>query len=191
MKEPKRHYVEVCLTTEDGVQHLRCHGFLKRNSYLIKTEQIFQKGSEDFGMFIITVAHDELFNMIEHMNDMYKSFEILSEEESRWDTYKKIRSSDFLEEIGTFMFSLIPPSHEVDIQEFLGKANETTLSMLKTSDDFKSQYIKDTFMSFSEKMSDLNYLIGYFEGFERYEDCAFLVGIKKQIEDNFTQNGKL
>ena len=49
----KKGYIEVCLTTEDGIQHLRCHGWLKRSDHLVKSEQIFGKGSQDFGMFII------------------------------------------------------------------------------------------------------------------------------------------
>ena len=37
----KKNYIEVCFTTEDGVQHLRLHGYLKRNDIPVKTEQIF------------------------------------------------------------------------------------------------------------------------------------------------------
>ena len=50
----KRHReMEVYLTTFDGTQHLRLHGWLKRNDTLIKTETIIdddeQFGGEDTG----------------------------------------------------------------------------------------------------------------------------------------------
>ncbi len=33
----KKNYIEVCFTTEDGIQHLRLHGYLKRNDIPVKT----------------------------------------------------------------------------------------------------------------------------------------------------------
>ena len=57
--------IEVFLTTFDGAQHLRLHGWLKRSKILIKTENVFgdkHTSSKDFGMFIIVV----LFYIISH-----------------------------------------------------------------------------------------------------------------------------
>jgi hypothetical protein len=60
----KKGYIEVCLTTEDSIQHLRCHGWLKREKYLIKSEHIFNKAEKkDFGMFIIVITNDDLYGI--------------------------------------------------------------------------------------------------------------------------------
>ncbi len=66
----KKGYIEVCLTTEDGIQHLRCHGWLKRQQILVKSEQVFRKGSEDFGMFIIVIPSEELYEIMDLKDDM-------------------------------------------------------------------------------------------------------------------------
>ena len=69
-------HIEVCLTTEDGVQHLRCHGWLKRQTILIKTEQVFgdkRKKSTDFGMFIIVIPSENLVELIEMDGDMLRN----------------------------------------------------------------------------------------------------------------------
>ena len=47
--EWKREF-EVYLTTYDGAQHLRLHGWLKRNQALIKAESIANK-EKSFGTF--------------------------------------------------------------------------------------------------------------------------------------------
>ena len=180
----KRNYIEVCLTTEDGIQHLRCHGWLKRQSYPGKSEQIFGKGSKDFGMFIIIIPSDELWDLTEQKDDMFNSFEVMtSKEEERWDSYKKIKSKDILKDISNFMFSFVP-EEKIDIDEFIHKANETTLNLLKTNDDFRADYVLNAFMNVEEKVKDLEYLINYFEESERYEDCALLLKIKDKIIAN-------
>ena len=57
MKDYKRHReFEVHLTTFDGAQHLRLHGWLKRNDVLVRSEGIQgQKGALFFGSFIILI----------------------------------------------------------------------------------------------------------------------------------------
>jgi hypothetical protein len=40
-------------------------------------------------------------------------------------------------------------------------------------------------MSKEEKIDDLDYLIKFFEDQERYEDCAFLVTIRKEILEHY------
>jgi len=182
----KKGYIEVCLTTEDGIQHLRCHGWLKRDKVLIKSEQVFgdkHSSAKDFGMFIIVVPSEELMDIMEYQNDMFTDLEVLSKEDERWDTYKKIKDKDFIQNIQDFMFSLAPKS-KIDIDEFTNKANEATLAMFKSSKDFTADYVLEDFMDYDEKISDLNYLISYFEEKERYEDCAHLLRIKDKIVAN-------
>ncbi len=182
----KKGYIEVCLTTEDGIQHLRCHGWLKRDKVLIKSEQVFgdkHSSAKDFGMFIIVVPSEELMDIMEYQNDMFTDLEVLSKEDERWDTYKKIKDIDFIQNIQDFMFSLAPKS-KIDIDEFTNKANEATLSMFKSSKDFTADYVLEDFMEYDEKISDISYLISYFEELERYEDCAHLLKIKDKIVAN-------
>ena len=179
----KKGYIEVCLTTEDGIQHLRCHGWLKREKYLIKSEQVFRKGSEDFGMFVVVMSNDDLYEIIEYKGDMFTSFEVMSREEERWNTYKKKRDKDFINNISTFMFSLAP-ENKIDIDDFIAKANEATLNMFKTSNEFRGDYVMSTFMTIEEKINDLDALIEFFEARERYEDCAYILKIKDKIVAN-------
>lgn len=179
----KKGYIEVCLTTEDGIQHLRCHGWLKRQKILIKTEQIFGKKSKDFGMFMIVIPSEELYGLMELKGDMFSSFEVLSKEEERWNTYKQKKDTDFISNIQDFMFSLVP-QNRIDIEEFTHKANEATLDMFKTSDTFRADYVLENFMTPKEKITDLDYLIDYFEKQERYEDCGYLLKIKDKIIAN-------
>lgn len=179
----KKGYIEVCLTTEDGIQHLRCHGWLKREKYLIKSEQVFRKGSEDFGMFVVVMSNDDLYEIIEYKGDMFNSFEVMSKEEERWNTYKKKRDKDFIDNISTFMFSLAP-ENKIDIDSFIAKANEATLNMFKTSNEFRGDYVMSTFMTVEEKVNDLDALIEFFEAQERYEDCGYLLKIKDKIVAN-------
>ena len=179
----KRGYIEICLTTEDGIQHLRCRGWLKRHDYLIKTEQIFGKGSQDFGMYIIVVPATELWDIKEKKDDLFNSFEVIHDEEERWGSYKRMKSKDFINDISNFMFSFVP-EEKIDIDEFIHKANETTLHFFKTNDDFRADYVLNKHMKPKEKVKDLDYLIDYFESAERYEDCAVLLKVKNKIIAN-------
>ena len=179
----KKDYIEVCLTTGDGIQHLRLHGWLKREHVLVKSEQIFGKSGDDFGMFIVVIPNSELFQLVELKDDMFTTFEILSQEEERWTSYKQKRDKDFIENISSFMFSL-EPKNKVDIESFVEKANEATLNLFKTSDSFKGDYVLNDFMTPEEKIADLDMLINFFEAQERYEDCGYLLKIKDKIVAN-------
>ena len=179
----KKGYIEVCLTTEDGIQHLRCHGWLKREKYLIKSEQVFRKGSEDFGMFVVVMSNDDLYEIVEYKGDMFNSFEVMSKEEERWSSYKKKKDKDFIQNISSFMFSLAP-ENKIDIDDFIAKANEATLKMFKTSKEFRGDYVVNNFMTVEEKINDLDALIEFFEQKERYEDCGYLLQIKDKIKAN-------
>ena len=179
----KKGYIEVCLSTEDGIQHLRCHGWLKRERILIKAEQVFGKGSNDFGMFIIVIPSEELYELMDLKDDMFSSFEVMSKEEERWSSYKKKKDKDFIKNISSFMFSLAP-ENKVDIDDFIAKANEATLKMFKTSNEFRGDYVVNDFMTVEEKINDLDALIEFFEIRERYEDCAYLMKIRDKIIAN-------
>ena len=98
----KKNYIEVCFTTEDGIQHLRLHGYLKRNDIPVKTEQIFGKGAEDFGMFIAIVLHDDLLDIVQSKENLYTDFEILSKEDELWNNYNKLK--DYSKEELGFLF---------------------------------------------------------------------------------------
>ena len=81
------------------------------------------------------------------------------------------------------MFSFVP-ENKIDIDDFVHKANETTLNLLKTNDDFRADYVLTSFMKLEEKLKDLDYLINYFEEQERYEDCGILLKVKNKIIAN-------
>lgn len=50
--------LEVYLTTFDGAQHLRLHGWLKRNDTLIKAENI-SNGDDHFGTFMVYITENQ------------------------------------------------------------------------------------------------------------------------------------
>ena len=55
MKKYKRHReFEVYLTTYDGAQHLRLHGWLKKHDVVIKSET-FQQTESTFGTFMVYI----------------------------------------------------------------------------------------------------------------------------------------
>ena len=186
----KKGHIEVCLTTEDGIQHLRLHGWLKRERVLVKAEQVFNSKGEDFGMFIIVIPGAEVYELMNLKGDMFKSFEVMSQEEERWNTYKKKKDKDFIQNISNFMFSLAP-ENQIDIDDFIIKANEATLKMFKTSNEFRGDYVMNNFMTTEEKLNDLDTLIDFFEERERYEDCGYLLQIKDKIKANEEFNARL
>ena len=88
--------LEVYLTTYDGAQHLRLHGWLKRNSILIKSETI-AKAKDHFGMFMIYV-NDEMLDKLKLANleqGMYCDMDVMGNESSRLDLFKKSNNIKF------------------------------------------------------------------------------------------------
>ena len=82
--------LEVYLTTYDGAQHLRLHGWLKRNSILIKSETI-NKTETTFGMFMVYVGNDML-DKLKKANleqGMYCDMDVMGNESSRLDLFKR------------------------------------------------------------------------------------------------------
>ena len=184
--------LEVFLTTFDGAQHLRLHGWLKRNDVIIKSENI-AKQDDYFGVFTVYVTENQLEKLKENNteNSLFLDLEVMSTESERWSILKNIRNKDsLLENIQDFIFSFQIRDKE-DIQKFLTQANETSLKLFKQSDDFINEYVRTPEMSKKDKLKDIELMIEAFVEEERYEDCAFLVKIKDRIQDYYIKNLKI
>jgi hypothetical protein len=181
----KRHReIEVFLTTFDGEQHLRLHGWLKRNDVLIKSENIV-KQDDYFGVFTVYI-NDKMLDRLKEENKekgLFIDLEVMSTESERWNIFQnKTKNKDNLfESIQNFMFSF-QIRDKKDIENFLKEANETSLALFKRNNDFIDDYVKTKEMSAKDKVKDLNLMIEAFVEEERYEDCALLVKIKDKIK---------
>jgi len=176
--------MEVYLTTFDGAQHLRLHGWLKRNDTLIKSENIVDK-DDYFGTFMVYITENQLNKLKENNTEssLFMDLEVMSSESDRWNIFQGLKKDNFesdLEKIQDFMFNFQIRDKE-DIQKFLIQANETSLSLFKKSKDFVSDYVETSSMSKKDKLKDIELMIEAFVEEERYEDCALLVGIKEDI----------
>ena len=179
--------LEVCLTTFDGEQHLRLHGWLKRNDVIIRSENII-KEDDYFGVFTVYVTENQL-NKLKDQNkekDLFADLEIMSTESERWNLLKNFKQdkNKLFESIQNFMFSF-QIRDKNDIERFLKEANETSLALFKKNDDFIDDYVKTDEMSAKDKVKDLDLMIDAFVEEERYEDCALLVKIKDKIIKNY------
>ena len=99
--------LEVFLTTYDGEQHLRLHGWLKRNDVLIKSENII-KEEDYFGIFTVYVTENQLDKLKENNTEssLFMELEVMSTESERWNIFKGMKDKDrLLESIQNFMFS--------------------------------------------------------------------------------------
>ena len=177
--------MEVYLTTFDGTQHLRLHGWLKRNDTLIKSENIVDK-EDHFGTFMVYITENQLNKLKENNTEssLFMNLEVMSSESDRWNIFQGLKEDSLkndLEKIQDFMFSFQIRDKE-DIQKFLIQANETSLSLFKKNNDFIDDYVKTTEMSKKDKLKDLELMIEAFIEEERYEDCALLVKIKNKVE---------
>jgi len=176
--------LEVFLTTFDGAQHLRLHGWLKRHDVLIKSENIVDQ-DDYFGVFTVYVTENQLDKLKENNTEssLFMELEVMSTESERWNIFKDLKKDKFksdLEKIQNFMFSF-QIRDKKDIDKFLKQANETSLALFKKNDDFIDDYVKTTEMSAKDKVKDLDLMIEAFVEEERYEDCALLVKIKNKI----------
>jgi len=175
--------MEVFLTTFDGSQHLRLHGWLKRNDVLVKSENIVDQ-DDYFGVFTVFVTENQLNKLKENNTEssLFMELEVMSTESERWNLFQD-RSKDknkILESIQDFMFSF-QIKDKSDIEKFLTQANETSLALFKKNKDFIDDYVKTPEMSKKDKLKDLELMIETFVEEERYEDCALLVKIKKKV----------
>ena len=191
MRKYKRHReFEVYLTTYDGQQHLRLHGWLKRNDVLIKSETI-HKEDNTFGRFMIYV-NDIILEKLKLENverGLFCDIDVMNGESERWNLIKGMerkKSENLFEKIQDFMFSFQIRDRE-DIQKFLTQANETSLALFKKNDDFIEDYITTKELSYKDKLKDIESMIEAFVEEERYEDCALLVKIKDKIKKYYNK----
>ena len=176
--------VEVYLTTFDGSQHLRLHGWLKRNDVLVKSENIVDK-DDYFGVFTIFITENQLDKLKENNTEssLFMELEVMSTESERWNIFQGLNKDSFekdLEKIQDFMFSF-QIKDKGDIQKFLTQANETSLALFKQNKNFIKDYVETSEMSYKDKLKDLELMIDTFVEEERYEDCALLVKIKEKV----------
>ena len=179
----KQHQLEIILKTFDGAQHLRLHGWLKRNDTLIKMEQFASKGEDYFGSFIVLLESSVLDHLKEENLEkgLFVHMDVISNEEN---TYKLSDNMMKLDEgIKNFLFDIAGQiSSPEDISKFVGRANETTLKLFRQNESYIIEYVETNDMSYDNKMKDLDILIQYFEEQERYEDCALLVEVKNKVK---------
>ena len=195
MKGYQRHReMEVYLTTYDGAQHLRLHGWLKRNDTLIKSETIVDN-DDQFGMFMVYITENQLNKLKENNTEssLFMDLEVMSTESERWNIFQGIKDKEnkdnLFEKIQDFMFSFQIKDKD-DIQKFLTQANNTSIALFKKSKEFIKDYIETEEMTYSDKVKDLDLMIEAFIEEERYEDCAILVKIKKKMKKYYLQKQK-
>ena len=181
--------LEVFLTTFDGEQHLRLHGWLKRNDVIIKSENIV-KQDDYFGVFTVYVTENQLDKLKDQNQEknLFIDLEVMSTESERWNIFQNMpkKKDNLFESIQNFMFSF-QIRDKKDIDKFITEANETSLSLFKKNDDFIDDYVETDEMSAKDKVKDLDLMIEAFVEQERYEDCALLVKIKDKIIKNYKQ----
>ena len=179
---PRHREMEVFLTTADGSQHLRLHGWLKRNDTIVKSENIVDQ-KDYFGVFTIYV-NDTMLDKLKEENTekgLFINLEVMSTESERWNLYQGLDNKEgIFDKIQDFMFNFQIRSKE-DIETFLKQANETSLALFKRNDEFVDDYVKTKEMSKKDKLKDIDHMIESFVEEERYEDCAFLVKIKDKV----------
>ena len=182
----KHNEMEIYLTTYDGDQHLRLHGWLKTNNTTIKAEQFASKGDGHYGGFVVFIKSKTLELLKEENleSGLFVDLEIISEEETK--TFHLTDNIMKLDEgIKSFLFDLASGtslSSPEEVDHFVERANETTVELFKRSPSYITEYIETNDMSYKSKIKDLDILIEYFEQQERYEDCALLVKVKQKVE---------
>ena len=181
---------EVHLLTYDGAQHLRLHGWLKRNDVLIKSEMI-HKEANTFGRFMIYV-NDIMLEKLKEENlerGLFVDIDVMNTENERWNMIKGLNKKEderenLLDKIQDFMFSFQIRDKD-DIEKFLNQANETSLKLFRQNESFVEDYVTTKELTYEDKLKDIDLMIEAFIEEERYEDCAFLVKIKNRIEEYY------
>ena len=181
---------EVHLLTFDGQQHLRLHGWLKRNDVLIKSETI-HKNKDSFGRFMIFI-NDIMLEKLKEENyerGLFLDIDVMNGENERWNLIKGIKkekTENLFEKIQDFMFSFQIRDKD-DIEKFLKQANETSLALFKRNNDFVDDYVTTKDLTYKDKLRDIELMIEAFVEEERYEDCALLVKIKDKIKKHYNK----
>ena len=177
---------EVHLLTYDGTQHLRLHGWLKRNDVLIKSETI-HNNDESFGRFMVFINNIMLEKLKEENLErgLFVDIDVMNGESERWNIIKgldkeKNERENLLDKIQDFMFSFQIRDKD-DIEKFLKQANETSLKLFKQNKSFVEDYVTTKELTYEDKIKDINLMIEAFIEQERYEDCALLVKVKNKI----------
>jgi len=136
---------EVHLLTYDGSQHLRLHGWLKRNDVLIKSETI-HNSDDSFGRFMIFI-NDIMLEKLKEQNlerGLFLDIDVMNTENERWNIIKKLDKEEerenLLDKIQDFMFSFQIKDKD-DIEKFLSQANETSLKLFKQNESFVDDYV--------------------------------------------------
>ena len=185
---------EVHLLTYDGTQHLRLHGWLKRNDVIIKSETI-HNNDESFGRFMVFINNIMLEKLKEENLErgLFVDIDVMNTENERWNMIKGLNKEDerenLLDKIQDFMFSFQIRDKE-DIEKFLNQANETSLKLFKQNESFVEDYVTTKELTYEDKLKDIDLMIEAFIEQERYEDCALLVKIKDKIKKNIKIKNK-
>jgi len=179
---------EVHLLTYDGSQHLRLHGWLKRNDVLIKSETI-HNNDESFGRFMIFI-NDIMLEKLKEENlerGLFVDIDVMNTENERWNMIKGLSKKEderenLLDKIQDFMFSFQIRDKD-DIEKFLSQANETSLKLFKQNESFVEDYVTTKELTYEDKLKDIDLMIEAFIEQERYEDCALLVKVKNKVKE--------
>ncbi len=178
---------EVHLLTYDGSQHLRLHGWLKRNDVLIKSETI-HNNDESFGRFMVFINNIMLEKLKEENLErgLFVDIDVMNTENERWNMIKGLNKEDerenLLDKIQDFMFSFQIRDKD-DIEKFLSQANETSLKLFKQNESFVEDYVTTKELTYEDKLKDIDLMIEAFIEQERYEDCALLVKVKNKVKE--------
>ena len=190
VKYERHREFEVHLLTYDGAQHLRLHGWLKRNDVLIKSETI-HNNDESFGRFMIFINNIMLEKLKEENLErgLFVDIDVMNTENERWNMIKGLSKKEnerenLLDKIQDFMFSFQIRDKD-DIEKFLKQANETSLKLFNQIKSFIKDYVKTRELTYEDKIKDIDLMIETFVEEERYEDCALLVKVKQQINKHY------
>ena len=184
---------EVHLLTYDGTQHLRLHGWLKRNDVIIKSETI-HNNDESFGRFMVFINNIMLEKLKEENLErgLFVDIDVMNTENERWNMIKGLNKKEderenLLDKIQDFMFSFQIRDKE-DIEKFLNQANETSLKLFKQNESFVEDYVTTKELTYEDKIKDIDLMIEAFIEQERYEDCALLVKVKNKVIDFYDKS---
>ena len=183
---------EVHLLTYDDSQHLRLHGWLKRNDVLIKSETI-HNSDDSFGRFMVFI-NDIMLEKLKEQNlerGLFLDIDVMNTENERWNIIKKLDEEEerenLLDKIQDFMFSFQIKDKD-DIEKFLSQANETSLRLFKQSESFVDDYVTTKELTYEDKIKDIDLMIEAFVEQERYEDCALLVKVKNKVTEFYDKS---
>ena len=160
--EWKREF-EVYLTTYDGAQHLRLHGWLKRNQALIKAESIANK-EKSFGTFTAYIDNILLEKLKEDNLEkgLYCDIEVTNmpdtDEAGRWVEgtgfpffeLPKDKHENFFEKIQNFMLNFEVKDKD-KIAEFVAEANNKSIDLFRSDPSFINEYVETKDMSTEDK----------------------------------------